>query len=325
MAVVDLDALMADRALTDGIEALAVGVCRDGARNVATRGRAAAESPFRVASLTKPFTSAATVLALRERGIALHTPAIELLPSLAGDWRADPTITVGQLLGQVSGLRESVDSSALVALSDTDEAVLEASRLVVRAGNEREPGERWSYYNGNYFLAGAVLSAVTGSSYEDALTQVVLEPWSLAHTCFDTPSSPINGWDDQSPLPIERYPRSRRPSGGLWSCVADLLTFAEHLIGDRQLLEDTRRPQTRPGDPLTYGLGWALGSSGQMYLNGRLPGYRTASVVLPDSGYGSVALANQQRALPLIAGILSNLQYPLTGLDVAHEIEDFAA
>jgi hypothetical protein len=35
-------------------------------------------------------------------------------------------MTVGQLLGQVSGLRESVDSTAVVASRDTDEEVLEA-------------------------------------------------------------------------------------------------------------------------------------------------------------------------------------------------------
>jgi hypothetical protein len=69
-------------------------------------------SPYRIASLTKQFTSAATVLAMAERAIPLSTPAIELLPSLAPGWRADPSITVEQLLGQVAGLRESVDGAA---------------------------------------------------------------------------------------------------------------------------------------------------------------------------------------------------------------------
>jgi CubicO group peptidase (beta-lactamase class C family) len=71
-----------------------------------------------MASLTKAFTSAATVLALAERAIPLSTPAIELLPSLAPDWRADPAITVEQLLAQVAGLRESVDGAAVAALGD---------------------------------------------------------------------------------------------------------------------------------------------------------------------------------------------------------------
>jgi D-alanyl-D-alanine carboxypeptidase len=77
---------------------------------------------------------------------------VELLPSLAADWRADPAITVAQLLGQVSGLRQAVDSRALIAagIRDGAEAIGEAARLVVLAGSERAPGERWAYYNGNY-------------------------------------------------------------------------------------------------------------------------------------------------------------------------------
>jgi CubicO group peptidase (beta-lactamase class C family) len=99
-------------------------------------------SPYRIASLTKQFTSAATVLAMAERAIPLSTPAIELLPSLAPGWRADPSITVEQLLEQVAGLRESVDGAAVAALGGGPSAFQDAARLVVRAGNERAPGER---------------------------------------------------------------------------------------------------------------------------------------------------------------------------------------
>jgi D-alanyl-D-alanine carboxypeptidase len=325
VVLVNLDAVMGDPRLGDEMAALAVGVVRDGRRDVATRGPSGAESMYRIASLTKAFTSAALVLALGQRGIPLHTPAIELVAPLERDWRADSTITVGQILGQVSGLRQTVDSTSVAGLDDTDDAILEAARLVVQAGNESGPGEEWGYYNGNYFLAGAVLGAVTGLSYEESITQILLGPWSLARTAFDPPAARITGWDRRSPVAMERYPRSRRPSGGLWSCIADLLTFAEHLRGDAELLEATRRPQTRPDDSMTYGLGWALGASGQMYLNGRLPGYRAAMLVLPDRGYASVALANQQTALPEIAEILSKLQHPFTGNDLSQEINDFAA
>jgi D-alanyl-D-alanine carboxypeptidase len=278
-----------------------------------------------MASLTKAFTSAATVLALGERAIPLSTPAIELLPSLAHDWRADPAITVEQLLGQIAGLRESVDGAAVAALGDGPDAIQEGARLIVRAGNERAPGERWSYYNGNYFVIGAILASVTGASYEDALAQALLDPWGLTRTGFETPAALVEGWDGQMSLPVEAYPRGRRPSGGLWSCVDDLLGFAEHLLQHAFLLEQTRRPRTRADDPMGYGLGWAIGPSGQMYLNGRLSGYRTAALLIPDHGYASVALANRTDALPEIARLLSDLQYPLTGDDLTTEIDAFAA
>jgi D-alanyl-D-alanine carboxypeptidase len=107
--------------------------------------------------------------------------------------------------------------------------------------------------------------------------------------------------------------------------VPDLLTHCEGLLGDADLLDRIRRPRTGPADPMTYGLGWAIGPSGQLYLNGRLPGYRAAMLLVPDRSYASVILTNQDHALPAIAGALSALQHPLTADDLATAIDAFAA
>ena len=304
-----------------------VGVSRNGRRTFEVDGPIDADgsSVFRIASLTKPLTAAATVRAFAQRGIPLTTPVIDLLPALASDWRADQAITVEQLLAQVSGLRESVEGSTVAALGQGPDVLTEAARLVVRAGNERPPGQSWSYYNGNYFLVGCLLATLTEGSFEQALDTALRTPWGLRRTGFETPAAPITGWNDQTPLAVEDYPRGRRPSGGLWSCVDDYLHFAEKLLADPTLLEEIRRPRTRPEDPMTYGLAWAIGPSGQLYLNGRLDGYRTAVLLAPEHRYASVAFGNQAQLLPQIAKRLSDLQRDLTGDDLAVEIDAFAA
>ncbi|MEV0720384.1 serine hydrolase domain-containing protein [Asanoa sp. NPDC050611] len=297
---------------------VAVGVSNAGTRQVATGATA-----FRIASLTKACTSTALVLTMRERGIPLDTAVRELLADL--DWRADPGITVEHLLGQVSGLRESVDAATAAALGDGPDALTEAARLVAGAGNDRAPGTRWSYYNGNYFLAGAILAALHDAPFETAVRRTLLDPWHLSRTTFETPGDAVTGWDGDTQLPHTAYPRARRPSGGLWSCVPDLLTFGERLIADDVLVKTIRGPRTRPDDPMTYGLGWAVGPHGQLYLNGRLPGYRAAMLLVPEREHVSVVLANQQDALPAAARLLSDLQRPLTGDDLADAIDGFAA
>lgn len=309
------------------VPAVVAGVSVAGARTTAGRGPVAATagSCFRIASLTKVFTCAALVRLLRDKGVPLDTPAVELLPALAPDWRADARLTVEQILGQVSGLRASVDAATVQTLGDGDGALLEAARLVVRAGSEREPGERWAYYNGNYFMAGAILAALSGTTYENALKAGVLGPWGLSRTGFETPAEHVTGWNGTTRLPSLRYPRTRRPSGGLWSSVSDLLTAGEALLADRALREEIRRARTRTDDPVTYGLGWALGPSGQLYLNGRLPGYRAVMVLVPDRDQVSVALAGQETALPALARLLSAIQQPLTGDDIAEAVDGFAA
>ncbi|WUS52116.1 beta-lactamase family protein [Streptomyces mirabilis] len=291
--------------------AVVAGVSAARIRSVATRGAVPVgpDSCFRIASLTKVFTCTALVKTMRDNSIPLGTPVIELLPDLAPGWRADVRLTIEQILGQVSGLRESVDSTALVPLGDGPHALQEAAQLVVGTGNEHEPGARWSYYNGNYILAGAVLAALSGTSYERALEKTLLGPWNLSRTSFDAPRDATTGWDGPTELPLLGYPRSRRPSGGLWSSVSDLLAVGEGLLSDRALLNDIRRPRTTPDDPVAYGLGWALGPSGQMYLNGRLPGYRAAMLLIPDKDYVSVVATNQQHALRATARFLSDMQH----------------
>jgi CubicO group peptidase (beta-lactamase class C family) len=267
----------------------------------------------------------AAVLTLREYGLPLSTRAIELLPELRDDWWADPSITVEQLLGQVAGLVDSVGADIVSRFEDADGVLMEAARLIVRAGSRFAPGDRWSYYNGNYFLVGAIIEAVTGRVFEDVLAETVLRPWSLHHTGFSTPADPMLGHEEGTVLPVSAYPRARRPSGGLWSCVADLLSFAEQLMADEQLLSETRRHQTAADDPMTCGLGWAIGNSGQMFLNGRLAGYRAAVLTIPDQRYASVALSNDSAALSTIATALSHMQESLTGDDLAAQINNFAA
>lgn len=65
------------------------------------------------------------------------------------------------------------------------------------------------------------------------------------------------------------------------------LRLGEGLLGDPALLDEVRRRRTTPDDPVAYGLGWVLGPSGQLYLNGRLPGYRAALLMVPAESYAA--------------------------------------
>lgn len=288
-------------------------------------GAAGGGTPFRIASLTKPFTAVATVLACQRTGTTLETCVAGVLPELRGDWAADTGLTITDVLSQTSGLAPAVTADDIAALGDGDCALMEASRLVVRAGNARPPGSLWEYYNGNYVLAGTVVAALMSTTYEDALSELVLRPWGLTATSFRPPGSLAASTDISRAVQASAYPRGRRPSGGLCSTACDVLTFGEHILEDPGLLDEVRAVRTRSDDPMRYGLGFAIGPSGQMYLNGRLPGYRAALMLIPRNGFIAVALAASSSALPAAARILSGLQHDLTGDDLADAIDAFAA
>jgi hypothetical protein len=76
---------------------------------------------------------------------------------------------------------------------------------------------------------------------------------------------------------------------------------------------------------MSYGLGWAIGPSAQLYLNGRLAGYRAAWLLVPAHDLAAVALAADDDALPAEAAVLSAAQARLTGDDLSDRIDSFAA
>jgi D-alanyl-D-alanine carboxypeptidase len=277
-----------------------VGVSNHGERRTAATGTTV-HTPFRIASLSKTFTAAAVVRALRNKGFELSLPVAEILPELATE------LTVGQVLAQSSGLSQTVEASEVAALGEDDEVFMAAAKLVVAAGHEHPPGERWAYYNGNYFLAGALLARLTGGTFEDGLGELI-SAVGLESTGFE---------------PAGDYPRARRSSGGLWATVPDLLSFCEFLLRDKGLLAEISTP--RVWTPLTYALGWAVGPSGMLYINGRLPGYRAAMLLSPSDEWAAAMLVDDTDALPAIAQYLDELQRPLTGVPMAGMIDAFAA
>lgn len=281
-----------------------VGVSHRGQRETAATG-VTVDTPFRIASLTKTLTAAATVKALQDKGFGLDIPVAEVLPEL------ETALTVEQVLAQSSGLKQAVDAETVAALGEGDEVFLAAAKLVVEGGQEYPPGERWAYYNGNYFLAGALLARLTGGTFEDGLGELI-SACGLAATGFPTPEGRAAS-----------YPRARRPSGGLWSTVPDLLSFCEFLLRDKALLAEIARP--RVTSPLPYGLGWAISPVGMLYLNGRLAGYRAAMLLLPAEEWAAVMLVDDTDALPAISQYLDDLQRPLTGVPMAELIDSFAA
>lgn len=293
------------------------GVSNRGEREMAATG-ATVDTPFRIASLTKTFTAAAVVRALWNKGFELSASVAEILPELK------TVLTVEQVLAQSSGLKQTVSASEVAALGEGDEVFLEAAKLVVAGGQKYPPGERWAYYNGNYFLAGALLARLTQGTFEEGLAELISAA-GLTATGFAAPQAHAAGGAPGpvvvSGVSVARYPRGRRPSGGLWSTVPDLLSFCEFLLQDKGLLTAISMPWV--STPLSYGLGWAVGP--MLYLNGRLNGYRAAMLLSPEREWAAAMLVADTDALPAIARSLDDLQRPLTGVPMARLIDDFAA
>jgi CubicO group peptidase (beta-lactamase class C family) len=280
-----------------GVTALAIAVDAGGDGYQEAWG-VPVETTFRVASITKSIVAAAAMRLVDEGRLALDEPLIELrLP-----WEG---ITLRHLLSHQAGLAYDW-SKPLESYGEGDDA-LQRMADDEAVGAPVGPGRYFSYSNPGYWLAGALIERATGLLFEDALRDLVLGPLGMERTGFAPiePSVP-------SDLP---YPRARRPSGGLYSCVDDLRRFAR-LLSDgsgplsRESVHEMQTPQIAVGPDGDYGLGLGVvRGRGRRTIEhgGAVAGIRTQLLVVPEEDMSFVLLTNSERGHFLINRLLASV------------------
>jgi CubicO group peptidase (beta-lactamase class C family) len=295
MPLASLDPACAETLARWGVPGAVVGVLAEGEIEVAAHGVAdlgtgapvRADTSFRVASITKPFTATLALLLADEGRLSLDDAA----PGLPA-----PRVTLAQALAHAGGVESELGD--LSRFGDGDDALgstvsgLGALRRLVG------PGEAFSYANSGYWSVGHACARAAGTTYEDALRARVLEPLGLAATGFGEPEArghvqPEPGRQRHEPLDDRSYPRARRPSGGLVSTAGDLLRFAAFHLGEPRLAE-LRRASTTTATG-SYGLGWAheaVGGADLWFHLGTFGGFQSVLALLPAQDAAFVVLAN---------------------------------
>lgn len=296
------------------VPGIAVGVYRggetvtaaDGVLKLGEEAQVTPETVFRVASITKPFVGTLAMTLVQDGLLSLD----EAPPGTATD------ATVRQLLSHQAGLAaewpskldEDTDDEALLRLAEREPARLPVGR-----------GELFSYCNTGYWLVGAAIARRSGLSFEEAMRRRVLEPLGLAATSFEPPGPTAHGHEQVEPESDEHepvapsYPRVRRPSGGLWSNVGDLLRFAAHHLGGpgpltRESIAELQRPLVPvPGG--SYALCWFVLDRERPTVahTGSAAGFQSLLLLAPQDGLALAALTNSGRGVQAIEAVLGRI------------------
>ncbi len=262
-----------------GVPAVTAGLVVGGRTELAADGPVEVETPFRIASISKWFTASLTALSL------------DLQAPLAGD--ASPE----RLLSHTAGLRP-----------ESAEPLPEPCRGL------------WSYSNAGYWLVGEACAGAAGVSFSDAMRTRLLDPLGLADTTYEQPprSAPGHvqeGETGHRPADPVDYPETRRPSGGLWSTVGDLLRFARHQLGGPGPLTDVQRRVLREPQAEALGGRYCLGCWRRELDGGRtafdhegsVGGYQSLLLVLPEERAALAVLTNSWRGSSLIRRVVREL------------------
>ncbi|GAA1844195.1 serine hydrolase domain-containing protein [Asanoa iriomotensis] len=246
-------------------------------------GSADPRTRFQVASVSKTFAAAVTLMLVDRGTLRLGDPVL-------------PGVTVHHLLSHTSGLGQFRDMPSL------DLAAGRVSRDLIRQEPLLDPpGTRWRYSSPGYILLGEVIEHAAHAPYPDVLRELVIGPLGLTDTVVGVRPVERVAAGHRDGQPIREWDLAALTgTGDIWSTVGDLTRFARTL--DPGVLDRLRQPQatlTEPDeDGLThYGYGLYVGN-GLALHSGDNPGFRSVLAWLPDGRVAAVLSNDEADADP---------------------------
>ena len=292
------------------------------------------DTPFVLASVSKSFTSLAVMQLVEDGLVELDAPVVDSL----GWFRVDhpswgDEITIRHLLNQTSGF-DTPQGWRLIERGHQHSLASDVRDLAgVRPTHP--PGDRYRYSNRNHQILGALVEEVTGRTYEEYLTEEVLAPLGMAHTAASEDAARAAGLSEGYrvwwgvPVPHgTTIVTGAVPMGGVASSAADMSRYLRAYLGGGEL--DGVRVLSAggvdamftpgPADPEAFaeeeaprsayamGWDWSEEDDGEVRLShgGTAPEFSAGMVLVPEEGWGVVALANAQDPLAPIAAFLAS-------------------
>jgi CubicO group peptidase (beta-lactamase class C family) len=157
----------------------------------------------------------------------------------------------------------------------------------------------WSYSNSGYREAANGFD----SEYSAAVRELVLEPLGLRNTGFELPADAVLGTLPGDVVANPSYPVERRPGGGLWSTVGDLVEYGlAHCLQWPHLHQPVAEALGAQ-----YALGWWV-RDGVLDHEGSVGGYQSLLLLVPEDQVVLSVLTNSWKGSALIHRVVETLK-----------------
>jgi CubicO group peptidase (beta-lactamase class C family) len=308
-----IDALM--RAYQGAVPGACVAVLRDGEpvfrcsyglANLESRVAATTATNYRLASLTKQFTSSAILLLAEEGRLTIDDPVRKWLPTLpdgAGE------MVIRNLLTHTSGLidyEDLIPDGTTAPLGDGD-----VLRLLERENRGYFPaGAAYRYSNSGYSLLALIVERAAGGDFASFLRESIFQPLRMQNTvAFEAGRSAVahrafgysadgSSWTrtDQS------LTSATLGDGGIYSSIDDLAKWDAALWAGRLLRPASLRLAFQPAVPtddpaVQYGFGWRI-SGETRWHSGESIGFRNVIVRYLERRLTVMVLTNRNDPAP---------------------------
>ncbi|MEV8440473.1 serine hydrolase domain-containing protein [Actinosynnema sp. NPDC051121] len=257
-----------------------------------------ADTPMRIASVSKSFTAMAVMTLVEDGRIDLDGPVADQLPGFTTVDPRSAAVTVRHLLNQTSGFSDTtVDITALkstTSLADYTAALSSASLAA-------DPGTHYEYCNVNYDLAARLVEVASGRPFGDYLKEHVFGPLGMSRSTVSPDEiRPADGYNSVFGTWLSRpeLPGFLSGAGGVITTAADMGKWLISQTGNgEQLVSPEGLRTTHTSSTVDeYAMGWIpdVGPDGVDVLvhPGNLFTYTAVQAVVPSTGYGFAVLAN---------------------------------
>ena len=269
------------------------------------------DTVFEAGSVSKQFTAAAALLLVNQGRLSLDDDIHRYIPELPDYGHP---VTIAELLGHTSGLRDWGDIEAIAGWPRTERVYDMDDVLHITARQHAlnfDPGTAWSYTNTGFNLLAIIVQRVSGSSFVDFTREHLFAPLGMTHTQWRDDFRRVvknraiayhrvsDGVYEQM-MPFE----NTYGHGGLLTTVGDMLIWNKALNEGRLGDFVTKALQTRTllsdGQPTIYARGLFMRSyhgTREIFHDGATAGYRAWLGRYPDQHLSIAILCNADAAL----------------------------
>jgi len=285
-------------------------------------------SQFRLASVSKQFTSVA-VMKLKQEGKLDYDQKVS---SILNDFPHD-NITIKHLLQHTSGIADYIKiiSQNYVPQNSTKRDILGNNEILDIFYNSNpklkfQPGEKFEYSNTGYLVLASIVEEVSKQHFREFLKENIFDPLNMNNTLL---YSYKEGYDSDIPNRVFGYSLNEekdgyelndyhvvndvRGDGGIYSTINDLfkwnMALLDYKVVPKKLLDEAWRVGTlNNGEDFGYGYGWVIGDSSKpksVFHSGGWVGFVTYLYNEIDTKSGYVILTNDSSRV--LADIINSI------------------
>jgi CubicO group peptidase (beta-lactamase class C family) len=321
-----LEAFIDKMMKTYDVPGIAIGIVKDnkivfkkgyGLSNIKTGQTVNSRTLFKIASVSKLFTSIAVMQLWERRLIHLDDPVSRHVPYFHLKDEQYRFITIRMLLNHTSGIPTMYKAEFGYENPEFDDQALK--RYIISLSNRKmefSPGEKYAYSNHGYALLAALIECVSKMPFEQYIKKNILEPVGMKNSLFyylktktpDIAVPHVLGEDFRFAvaeyIPVNRWAAS---SGGLFSSIDEMCNWLMVSLNKgvfkkkRILTENSYNKMWKVSSTKNTrtGLGWFvdkwLGTTLISHPGGGL-GYSAECCLLPGHKMAVVVLCNTRKS-----------------------------